>query len=513
MKITAIEIENIKSFQNLPKTNVSESINIFIGPNNAGKTTILKSIFLMQNDSFNDDDITKGHSSGNVYIYYDGEHLSLIMQKVFEDVVEKYKVNIDSAGNIRRYLLTSDSAWGVREINKVPEMEPDNLIYPYLSRRKGVSYSSPLNEANTNIVTGDLTGLYLKIDRLISEFPEDNEKFHQACKDVLGFRVHSKTTKGVKVSSYYIDRNTSIPIDAMGEGVANILGLIVQLCYVNDDRIFLIEEIENDIHPKALKSLLKLIAEKARTNQFFISTHSNIVMKYLGAEPNSKIFNVTNDLNDVAKKNLLLSQIKEIANSPDERRQVLEDLGYEFFDFDLWEYWLFLEESSAEILIRDYFISWFTKLSPTKIRTFSAGGVAKLKSRFEDFNKLFVFLHLQPTYKNKVWVLIDDGDREKDILKDFNKAYVNDKNGWSTDNFRQFDKHDFEEYYPAEFQDKVKVTLAIANSEEKRKAKKALLDEVKAWIKKDENTAKTEFEKSAGNVISHLKFIEERING
>ena len=512
MKITAIKIENIKSFQNLPKTNVSENINIFIGPNNAGKTTILKSLFLMQNDSFNADDITKGHSSGNVYIYYDGEHLNFIVRDIFDEVVEKYKVNIDRAGSIKRYLLTADSAWGGREINRVPEMEPDNLIYPYLSRRKGVSYSSPLNEANTNIVTGDLTGLYLKIDRLISEFPEDNEKFHQACKDVLGFRVHSKTIKGVKVSSYYIDRNTSIPIDAMGEGVANILGLIVQLCYVDDDRIFLIEEIENDIHPKALKSLLKLIAEKAQTNQFFISTHSNIVMKYLGAEPDSKIFNVTNDLNDVAKKNLLLSQVKEIANSSDERRQVLEDLGYEFFDFDLWEYWLFLEESSAEILIRDYFINWFTEIPLNKIRTFAAGGIEKLKSRFEDFNKLFVFLHLQPTYKNKVWVLIDDGKREKEIIADFNKAYVNDKNGWSAENFRQFDKHDFEEYYPAQFQDKVKVTLAIANSEEKRKAKKALLDDVKAWIKEDENRARKAFEVTAVNVIEHLKFIEKQIN-
>ena len=51
----------------------------------------------------------------------------------------------------------------------------------------------------------------------------------------------------------------------MGEGVTNILGLITDLC-VAENNIFLIEEPENDIHPKALKALLDLIASKADAN-------------------------------------------------------------------------------------------------------------------------------------------------------------------------------------------------------------------------------------------------------
>ena len=41
----------------------------------------------------------------------------------------------------------------------------------------------------------------------------------------------------------------------------------------------------------------------------------------------------------------------------------------------------------------------------------------KLKPKFNDFNRLFVFIHLEPTYKNKVWVLIDAGDDEKEIIE------------------------------------------------------------------------------------------------
>jgi len=296
----------------------------------------------------------------------------------------------------------------------------------------------------------------------------------------------------------------------MGEGVANMLGLITHLCIAKKSKIFLIEEIENDIHPKALKALLKLIAEKALSNQFFISTHSNIVMKYLGAEPNAKIFNVTNDLRDGAISNLALSQIKEVSNEPEERRKVLEDLGYEFYDFDLWSNWLFLEESSAEILIRDYLIQWFIPTLFGKIRTFSANGKSNLSPKFDDFNRLFVFLHLQATYKNKAWVLIDGGVEEAKIIQTMKETYS--KSGWNESNFAQFKEHDFELYYPSKFQAQVTEILAIKNTTERREAKKSLLEEVKNWIKDNQELAKSEFEKSAADVIEKLKSIEEQMN-
>ncbi|MBI3234034.1 MAG: ATP-binding protein [Bacteroidetes bacterium] len=118
----------------------------------------------------------------------------------------------------------------------------------------------------------------------------------------------------------------------MGEGVANILGLIVDLC-IADEKIFLIEEPENDIHPKALKTLLNLIIEKSTTNQFFISTHSNIVAKYLGSVSDAKLFNITNNERDSEREKLFISRIEVVPNNHEARRRVLEDLGYEFFRY------------------------------------------------------------------------------------------------------------------------------------------------------------------------------------
>ncbi|TAF73814.1 MAG: hypothetical protein EAZ53_11320 [Bacteroidetes bacterium] len=200
----------------------------------------------------------------------------------------------------------------------------------------------------------------------------------------------------------------------------------------------------------------------------------------------------------------------EVSQNPEERRQVLEDLGYDFFDFDLWKGWLFLEESSAEIIIRDYLIDWFVKPLKNKIRTFSAGGTSAIIPKFEDFDKLFVFLHLEPTYKNKVWIIIDSGEEEKIIITKIRDKYT--KSGWNESNFGQFNEHDFEKYYPLDFQPKVDEIIKISDKQKLRDSKKQLLEEVKQWIAEDENIAKEKFKESAKEVIERLKQISKKLN-
>lgn len=503
MKITSILLQNVRGFQNIPLTNFSESINIFIGANNTGKSTMLNTIFNLQRQVLNKEDITIGQNYGRIELYFSGTHSSLL--------------NYHPSHNRIIFKLESNVIYfGIRmgnehnQFTRIPEKEPSNLIYPYLSKRKAVNYEDVINEANANSVTGNFTNIYSKIDRLVTpQFQPGNKQYVEACNSILGFEISTLALGRGKKAVYFVHNMEYIPLTAMGEGVANILGLITDLC-VSEERIFLIEEPENDIHPKALKALLKLIVEKSDNNQFFVSTHSNIVMKYLGAAPNAKIFNIKNQRKDTQRPNLFASELIEVSDSPEERRQILEDLGYDFFDFDLWKCWLFLEESSAEVIIRDYLIDWFVKPLKNKIRTFSAGGTSSIIPKFEDFDKLFVFLHLEPTYKNKVWVLIDAGVEEQQIISKMKDKYRNA--GWNEDNFGQFKEHDFEKYYPLEFQPKVESIVKIKDKQEKRNAKKKLLDEVKEWITSDEPSAKEKFKESAKEVIDKLKHISKEIN-
>ena len=503
MIITAIELTNIKGFRKLEETELSKSINIFIGANNSGKSTILNCIFnLQRNGVITPTDITLGEQNGEIILSFEGNHLSYI-----PDIVGRNQKLIYYPETNQRIIKSSN---GLQQtLNIIQEVEPNNLIYPYLSKRKVATFSDAINEQNANSVTGNFTNLFSKIDRLVTpEFQPANSQYLKACDDILGFRISSLAKGAGKQSVYFVNNLEHIPITSMGEGIANILGLITDLC-VADNKIFLIEEPENDIHPKALKGLLNLIVEKSSTNQFFISTHSNIVMKYLGGIENAKIFNLKSELTDVKKEKLFISKLTEVPNDSESKMLVLEDLGYEFYDFGLWDLWLFLEESSAEILIRQWFIKWYTPKLLNRLKTFSANSTSQLIPKFVDFNKLFVFLHLEPVYKNKVWVIIDGGVEETKIIDELKGMYC--KSGWNESNFSQFSEHDFEMYYPSIFKDEAEKIIGITNKNIKRESKKVLLEKVKKWIVENEKLAKEEFSKSASDVILKLKEIEKSI--
>ena len=290
----------------------------------------------------------------------------------------------------------------------------------------------------------------------------------------------------------------------MGEGVMNILGLLADLC-VADGKLFLLEEPENDIHPRALKSLMKFICERAESNQLIVTTHSNIVAKCLGARSDTKLFHTT-----ITYPNRVpTSEIKEVGNSSEARLAVLEGLGYEPSDVDLWDAWLFLEESSAEKIVREYLIPWFAPELAGKLRTFSARALSEVETKFEDFNNLFVFLHLSPAYKNRVWVILDGGEDEAKVVKKLQAAYL--PNDWKADQFSQFGQHDFERYYPASFAGEVEAVLTTVDKQQKRMKKRELLQKVEDWIRKDADAAKAEFAKSAAEVIDKLRMIEKTI--
>ncbi len=505
MKIASLEIENVRGFEGKHSLVFSKSINVLIGQNNSGKTTILNCLLHPQKPTLVAKDITSGKVSGFIRITFeDNPKISVVHHDKF------VYLGFDLSKEGAEYKIKTDpNIFNNTTFNRIPENEPNNLFYPYLSKRKVITYEPTISENNTNAVTGNLQNLVSKIDRVNQPQRKPNfDEYISACNKILGFEIGASASTIGKEIVYYTDGGGTIPLTSMGEGIANILGLVVDLCEAKD-KIFVIEEIENDIHPKALKELLALIIEKSKNNQFFVSTHSNIVMKYLGGNEDSKIFNFRSKKGDSLKPELFTSKILEL-KSPEERKEALEELGYDFFDFDLYKGWLFLEESSAERIIRDYFIKWFVPSLENKIKTFSAGGFTNITPKFDDFNKLFVFLHLQEhIYKNKVWVILDGGKEEEGVISKMKEKYLN--SGWKESQFSQFIEHDFECYYPDEFKDKVCEVLSIKDKQKKRIAKNGLLKIVLAWIEENQETAKKKFEISSKEVIEKLEQIANEI--
>ncbi len=166
--------------------------------------------------------------------------------------------------------------------------------------------------------------------------------------------------------------------------------------------------------------------------------------------------------------------------------------------------------TQPEKFIRAYLIPWFVPNLNGKLKTFSARTIDELAIKFNDLNRLFVFLNMEPVYKNKVWVIIDSGEKEKEIIDRLKEVYG--ANDWKEENFQQFSEHDFEKYYPEIFKEKVSDIVNLGNSSEKFERKKELRAEVEQWIEENGDEAKEAFEVSAKEVIEKLKTIEAEIS-
>ncbi|NOS91815.1 MAG: AAA family ATPase [Cyclobacteriaceae bacterium] len=501
MRISTLNVTNYRCFEEL-KLSFSNRINVFVGANNGGKTSILKCILELQNSSISSSDARTKENQIKISMTFSGgwpRDEKGVEQNGFTNIDMIFNKNGTSTKNLYNPFTSS-----ISDFTKSPDKEPNNLIYPFLAKRKTNIFDQAINANAAKSVRGDLYNLIAKIDNLIDSGQSKHDKYKNACIDTLGFYVHCKASENGKKAGFLVNESDFLTIESMGEGVSNLLGMIVNLC-VAKDQILVIEELENDIHPKALKSLLSLIAESSNSNQFFISTHSNIILSKLGSLEGSKIFGVSSKLVDRVPTSIVTE-----LNDSEDRRIVLEELGYELDDLGLWKGWLILEESSAETIINSYLIPWFVPNLIGKLRTLSSNGYHRAKNKFDKLHEQFLYLHLSPVYKNKAWVILDAGQSESAEIEKMKTLYV-EKHSWNDENFRQFSKHDFENYYPSQFMDQIQKISELKKEDRKALKENLLIDTLK-WINGNPEEAKKELSISAKEVIDILKQIESSLN-
>jgi hypothetical protein len=479
-------------------------INVFIGPNNAGKSSILRAVYSVQH----------GPQFADVRL----DALQSQVELVLADVhgirpwgpnvdFDEAKLVITATTNVERNggqitLNLTETGRNDIAVNPLPAKEPDHFIVPYLSRRKAVAYQEDVSEQYALAISPNFDNLAAKLSRLGNFAFPAGERYRETCQAVLGFVVTAvPSVNGQRPGVYLPDRRV-LPLDQMGEGVPNIAGLLADLA-LSEGKAILIEEPENDLHPRALKALLDLIEESAQLNQIFVSTHSNIVARHLGAANDSRFFYVDTEQGALPP----VATVRPVAATPEARLAVLRDLGYSFSDFDLWDGWLILEESSAERIIRDYLIPWFAPRL-ARIRTLAAGGNTEVEPTFEDFNRLVRFTHLEEAYRNAAWVRVDGDEAGSEIVARLRARFPT----WQPDRFGCFDRAQFERYYPAEFNDRVDSVLAETDRRRRRDAKRALLKDVREWLDAEAERGRTALAESAKAVITELKTIEAQLS-
>ncbi|MFM1990366.1 MAG: hypothetical protein RJA99_3323 [Pseudomonadota bacterium] len=502
MRVVRLQLENFRAFTGPIEIGLS-AINVLIGANNTGKSSILKALSLMQAGiSDYSRTLRQGAESGQVQVHLeDIEH------------VPAWNVAPSSDWGVFRLQLTRNTpttaglnlslsaSGGDRSVGQLPNQEPDHFIIPYLSQRKTAGYSETVNALLSRTIQPNLSNMSARLSRVSNASYPYHEAYRTACEKVLGFMIAPLPSDNGHRPGVYLPDGSEIPIDQMGDGIPHIAGLLVELA-VQSGRLFLIEEPENDLHPSALRALLDLIVQSAARNQFVISTHSNIVLSHLGAVEGTRLYSVEATHGRLPPD----STIREIDPTPAARLEVLAELGYRLSDLELWEGWLFLEEASAERIVRDYLIPMFAP-GLSRVRTLSTQGVTNIEPSFADFDRLVRFSHLQSVYRDSTWVIADGDEDGHKAIDSLRSSYRQ----WNPDRFRTWSQPQFERYYPDAFGERIEAVLAITDRKKRRLEKEQLGSAVRAWLDEDPARAKAALEHSAAEVIGQLRQIDDSL--
>ena len=159
MWIREVKVENVRSFQSA-SIQLSKGLNVIVGKNNAGKSTILKGILRTQDEnSVKASDLRHGCSNGFLEISIEKHESSNELPQI-----KSFSIKLPTLNCVAINPKGSSTSYSSGQRFKVANpAEPGNILYPYLSRRKSASYNEQIRILETNSVTGTFSNLYAKL--------------------------------------------------------------------------------------------------------------------------------------------------------------------------------------------------------------------------------------------------------------------------------------------------------------------------------------------------------------
>lgn len=294
-------IENFRGFDNLKIDNIKK-INFLVGKNNCGKTTVLEAINLM---------ISILDLNTAYYIN--------AIRRIKEDPEELKNLfhNFDCKNNINlNYTLDTNKNYN---LIISPIIKKDNLFlngivsleytFSTTENKKNYKYSlENINSIERELLkyNHNIKGVYLSsaveynnlTNYLIEILKNKNEK--QLIEMISFFNKNIKAINILKNDIYFnIEGIDELVLsNIMGDGLKKYLSIILPIVANKYDTI-LVDEIENGLHHKTIKHLLRSILNLSKNNdiQMFFTTHSYEVLKFLSEIVNDEFGDMKDTVN------------------------------------------------------------------------------------------------------------------------------------------------------------------------------------------------------------------------
>lgn len=335
MQDLSIAIKNYKCFENTVGFETIKRVNIIIGRNNSGKSSLLDVIEHICKNNYTFDNATMRNNTSPEIIF---------QTKISKDAILKTFPQNTSGGGIRGYhlhygqqLLNRNIRW--KKVNKsISLIECDELdISPLLSSLSNYSEALIKNltidlehknfrriAAERDVVpepgsSGDINinpngqGLTNAIQGFInrSSLPSHlvekklldalNEIFaHDAIFTDIVCQLHDNTNYW----EIYLEEEHKgrIALSKSGSGLKTVMTVLVNLFLIPaienkalSEYVFGFEELENNIHPALLRRLNDYLYKASTEHDFtyFLTTHSNVLIDQFSKQKDAQIIHVT----------------------------------------------------------------------------------------------------------------------------------------------------------------------------------------------------------------------------
>lgn len=335
MEYENFSIKNYKCFQNQTIIKSIKQINIIIGRNNIGKSSLIDAIEylngfkegfenseVIETLTVTEDNLQNGFSK-NIYYPYDYTHslYDRAIQYCGRKVLRKIEYSQSNSLIKQKYELvdyerTIDNDFINSNKNNwddyVKKSKRNNKIVKRIFGERDIK--SEVQE-NNNIINGNGVGStnilrrYLYLNELDEKIVKKD--ILNKLNEIMGSDVHFEEINVQIINEekneweIYLKENSKprVALSKSGSGLKTILLILIYTLLIPKmenrllcDYIFAFEEIENNLHHSLLRRTLKYIEEVSNEGaQFYLTTHSNIMLDSFQNTNDVSFYNVTKD--------------------------------------------------------------------------------------------------------------------------------------------------------------------------------------------------------------------------
>lgn len=357
-----LESLRIKNYKHIGDSYIGfdklENLNILVGQNNIGKSTLLQSIEMLISE-----DVTNRELSTDTMLEFGFCPTEAEIKNVFREDTSGGEIGINhftfGAKYINEYIsfeyqpikaigkeqITLSNIPGIPQTQITSYKRIDNFNYlanNYLNnnirRLKLIKLSADRNlvpeiQNSNRTVSEDGTGAtnllrqYLNVANLPNEVVENDilNALNQIMKPETHFErimcQEIETTDGPnsKWEVQLVNENGKIPISNSGSGLKTILLVLIKLFLETRETtnynfeplltntVFIFEELENNLHPAIQRNLFEFLYQWAKENnsQIFLTTHSTVPINMFSGRDNVTLTHIKKENNQIITNSAL----------------------------------------------------------------------------------------------------------------------------------------------------------------------------------------------------------------